>query len=908
MQLFMVISSLLNLIGCFVFGEEISLREKWKSQIKIGLADGRHLVDIFSTEPRSKVFNQINLMTNFIGTVDSLASFIQEFNPKTEQEIFKELKKTFTDINRKLELTNDKGFGRNFREIFFELRNIDFSFLILNRFLEKLEEIKCTSQEDCKTGMQWTIKMFKNDFDIEEYYWHILKTTLNGTRFSKVSLIQQLNETSGCDENTILSFGTNLLLKIFKTQQIMVVYGKLANKNINSISQIHNWAQDMYEFRSSLLRVVQECSSKKVCKAKCQNGKCVHLSKENRDMCFCQKNYDGDNCQIHNQVILAKDTVAIMSTLNQVPKVRNIIDLKLANNYLIASMSCIRFAYEIIQKVSIGAIKKDVLTIFDLGSFYNTYLSLSYVIKDARKLMTCDKTVQPVYIKSKLMRTAYHLHKALYKIDSYFHYRRPDEIFQPESLLTRFISRNKNEACTSNFKAKIDNLWRQFHLAQANGFAVLLQVRHVLRKHSPIVLSLFAQRVNEQIKFATESTCSASIKHSLNVHCDQFHLVNNMDIENKCIKGYARKGTRYIRCKHITSDCLPCNCNNTGSVSTICNSETGQCHCRNNFLGKNCEIEIKQDCKLSDWTPWSACSKACGTGGMQNRSRHTVLPQKGHGKKCQGDKVENRTCFKRCCDGTFECKDSSKCFMGFKCQPCNCDHRGSITGICQPINGACSCKPKYYGSRCQELKPKDCSGLDKKVHTSGVYKIFPDSGSGFKVYCDMDTDGGYWTVFQRRLNGKTDFYRGWKEYENGFGELSAEYWLGNAKIHRLTSSGKYQLRINLEDFSGNHAYAKYKNFLVGDASSKYKLTVSGFSGNAGDSLAYHNGRTFSTKDDNRETCAVNYRGAWWYGSCYHSNLNGQYKGTKAAGISWYYWKSTYDSIKTSTMMIRMENV
>lgn len=37
-------------------------------------------------------------------------------------------------------------------------------------------------------------------------------------------------------------------------------------------------------------------------------------------------------------------------------------------------------------------------------------------------------------------------------------------------------------------------------------------------------------------------------------------------------------------------------------------------------------------------------------------------------------------------------------------------------------------------------------------------------------------------VFQRRINGKTDFYRGWNEYENEFGDLNAEYWLGNISI------------------------------------------------------------------------------------------------------------------------------
>ncbi|CAG2241058.1 USH2A [Mytilus edulis] len=749
MQLFIVISCWLILIGCFVFGEEISLREKWKSQIKVGLADGMHLVDIFSTEPRSKVFNQINLLTNFIGTVDSLAAFIQEYNPKTEQKAFKELKKKFTDINRKLELTTDKGFGRDLREIYFELRNIEFSFLIFNRFLEKLEELKCTSQDECETGLQWTIKLFNNDFDIVDNYRQIVMATLNGTRFSKMSLLQQVKETSGCNQNTILKFGTNLLLKLFKAEQIMVVYGKLSKTNTNSISQISSWTQEMYAFRSSLQRVVQECSSKKVCKAKCKNAKCVHLSMENRDMCCCPQYYDGTKCQMHNQVILAMDTVAVMSTLNQVPKAGDIIDLKLATNLLIASMKCISFAYETIQKVNTEAIQTHVLTTSDLGSFYNTYLSMNYLITSARKIIKCDKIETHEYKKSKLLRIAFHLQKALYKIDSYLNYRRDEDTFQPESLHARVIKRNKNEACTSDFKTKIDNLWRQFHIAQANGFSVLLQVRHVLHKDSPKVLSLFEQRVKKQIQFLTDSTCSAEIAHSTNVHCDKFHLMKDMDIENRCMKGYIRKGTRYIRCKHITSDCLPCNCNTTGSLSPICNSKTGQCNCREHFLGKNCNIEIKQDCKWSDWASWSVCSKACGIGSKQKRSRHIILPQKGSGKKCQGEKVENKQCFNRCCDGTFECKNSSICSMGIKCQPCNCDHEGSLSGRCQHINGACSCKAsksKIYGRRCQELLPKDCSGLDKKIHKSGVYKISPDSGSGFKVYCDMDTDGGHWTV------------------------------------------------------------------------------------------------------------------------------------------------------------------
>ncbi len=55
--------------------------------------------------------------------------------------------------------------------------------------------------------------------------------------------------------------------------------------------------------------------------------------------------------------------------------------------------------------------------------------------------------------------------------------------------------------------------------------------------------------------------------------------------------------------------------------------------------------------------------------------------------------------------------------------------------------------------------------------------------------CDFACLG--WTVIQRRSNGSVDFYRGWDEYKNGFGDLRTEFWLGNEKIHQLTNQGQY---------------------------------------------------------------------------------------------------------------------
>ncbi|KAL9967876.1 hypothetical protein ACROYT_G026176 [Oculina patagonica] len=183
-------------------------------------------------------------------------------------------------------------------------------------------------------------------------------------------------------------------------------------------------------------------------------------------------------------------------------------------------------------------------------------------------------------------------------------------------------------------------------------------------------------------------------------------------------------------------------------------------------------------------------------------------------------------------------------------------------------------------------KLKDCSDLLKSGHAqSGLYSVNPDGRGDFTVYCDMRTDGGGWTVFQRRQDSSVDFYRGWNDYKAGFGQLTAEFWLGNDKIRRLTVSKPSTLRVELEDWSGGKAYAKYGRFNIGDEQAQYRLEVGSYSGTAGDSLAYHNSMAFSTKDRDNDRwsghcAATNNKGAWWYNQCHHSNLNGQYLGDK----------------------------
>ena len=163
----------------------------------------------------------------------------------------------------------------------------------------------------------------------------------------------------------------------------------------------------------------------------------------------------------------------------------------------------------------------------------------------------------------------------------------------------------------------------------------------------------------------------------------------------------------------------------------------------------------------------------------------------------------------------------------------------------------------------------------------------------------METDGGGWTVFQRRQDGSVNFYRYWTDYEDGFGNLTGEFWLGLSKIHHLTQEGSNTLRVDLKNSTNYAAYAQYSIFSVGNNTTEYTLTVGGYSGTVWNALADHNANKFSTRDRDNDnwgsSCAQGNKGAWWYNNCQRSNLNGRYSDK----LYWRYIPSlTFSEMKT----------
>ncbi|EQB78595.1 usherin isoform A [Camelus ferus] len=164
--------------------------------------------------------------------------------------------------------------------------------------------------------------------------------------------------------------------------------------------------------------------------------------------------------------------------------------------------------------------------------------------------------------------------------------------------------------------------------------------------------------------------------------------------------------TQGLRCDHCNfgykflqsfndDGCEPCQCNLHGSVNKLCNPLSGQCECKKEAKGLQCDT-----CREHFYGLDSAGCKACDchiAGSLPGtvcdaRTGQCVCKPSVGGRRCN-----------ECVEGYFYLQQNHSFF----CLPCNCDKTGTVNGslLCDKSTGQCPCKLGVTGLRCNQCEP-----------------------------------------------------------------------------------------------------------------------------------------------------------------------------------------------------------
>lgn len=233
-------------------------------------------------------------------------------------------------------------------------------------------------------------------------------------------------------------------------------------------------------------------------------------------------------------------------------------------------------------------------------------------------------------------------------------------------------------------------------------------------------------------------------------------------------------------------------------------------------------------------------------------------------------------------------------------------------------------------AQAQKVHGSDCSDIERTYtfSASGIYRIQPKGAAfSFQVFCEMAENGGLTFIQRHDGTDGLNFEQDWNEYENGFGNLEGEHWLGLKYMRVLThqTDRPSTLYFSIGSFDGQEAYAEYSPFSIGNASTSYKLAAGNYSGTAGDGFrgdaevigSNENGSPFSTRDhapancDHCQvedkifpSCAALFRSGWWFNDCGSANLNSPWlipNGFVSSG-AWPTWRLG-ESLKFSRMYL-----
>ncbi|KAK3799723.1 hypothetical protein RRG08_017424 [Elysia crispata] len=211
-----------------------------------------------------------------------------------------------------------------------------------------------------------------------------------------------------------------------------------------------------------------------------------------------------------------------------------------------------------------------------------------------------------------------------------------------------------------------------------------------------------------------------------------------------------------------------------------------------------------------------------------------------------------------------------------------CVNKGSLSAT-----NTCVCVDGWVGDRCNDLM-EDCTDgkLMSNYTEDKMYLIKPSlAPEPFMVFCQMSSDPAM-TRIQLKVSENMSFNKTWQEFKDGFNFTpQKDFWLGNDKIHYITTSNPHTLVIAL--VVDDVVYKQYlHDFIMANETEDYAVTYREAFLNSSLELYLepcwgNDSIEFSTFDRDNDgmtaiDCATEFGAGWWYQApnCSACNPNG----------------------------------
>uniref|UniRef100_A0A8C3S8Z0 Laminin subunit beta 3 n=1 Tax=Chelydra serpentina TaxID=8475 RepID=A0A8C3S8Z0_CHESE len=150
--------------------------------------------------------------------------------------------------------------------------------------------------------------------------------------------------------------------------------------------------------------------------------------------------------------------------------------------------------------------------------------------------------------------------------------------------------------------------------------------------------------------------------------------------------------------------CHKCACNMLGTRQDApCDDETGRCFCLPNVVGANCDqcsanhwkIASGQGCQPCNCDPRNSFSPQCNQFTGQCQCREGFV-----GRTCSAAQLQ-------------VCPDGSYGDVRTGCRECDCNIQGTEGMGCDKTTGSCLCRPGFTGPRCDQCQRGYCSNYPR---------------------------------------------------------------------------------------------------------------------------------------------------------------------------------------------------